>query len=210
MTIIQDVTARPSVPTMRHAAVERRSSTERRAMHQSIKVLAVTLIACAQRGEPTPEQAADVASFVRQAGDAPSSSTSGAQPGAPPANTSNVDPCTFFTKAELEAAVGYPLGPAKRVRGEPTCRFPNSTRGTVTVRAGDLVTPAQFDSLKLYTGPDIEPVSSIGDKAFLWGARIYALAGNRQLMVNLDMHELTPDVRTTLTSLARLGVTRLR
>jgi hypothetical protein len=66
------------------------------------------------------------------------------------------------------------------------------------------------DVTELYTRPDIEPVSSIGDKAFLWGARIYALAGNRQLMVNLDMHELTPDVRTTLTSLAKLGVTRLR
>jgi hypothetical protein len=29
-------------------------------------------------------------------------------------------------------------------------------------------------------------------------------------MINLDKHELTPDVRTTLTSLAKLGVTRLR
>ena len=135
---------------------------------------------------------------------------SGPPPGSPPANRSDVDPCTFFTKGELESAVGYPLGPAKRVRGEPTCRFPNPTRGTVTVRAGDLVTPAQFDSLKLYTGSDIEPVSGIGDKAFLWGARIYALAGNRQLMVNLDKHELTPDVRTALTALAKLGVTRLR
>ena len=35
------------------------------------------------------------------------------------------------------------------------------------------------DVNELYTGPDIEPVSSIGDKAVLWGARIYALAGNR-------------------------------
>lgn len=183
-------------------------------MQKSMRVLAgfavgITLTACSQRSEPTPEQAADMANLVRAA-DAPSSPPSGVQPGSPPASSSNVDPCTFFTKAELESAVGYPLGPAKAVRGEPTCRFPNPTRGTVTVRAGDLVTPAQFDSLKLYTGPDIEPVSGIGDKAFLWGARIYVLSGNRQLMVNLDKHELTPDVRTTLTSLAKLGVTRLK
>jgi hypothetical protein len=182
-------------------------------MKHSMRVLAgfvaaLALCACGKRSEPTPEQAADVASFVEPA--AAAQSLSGAQPGTPPANTSNVDPCTFFTTAELESAVGYPLGPAKPVRGEPTCRFPNPTRGTVTVRAGDLVTPAQFDSLKLYTGPDIEPVSGVGDKAFLWGARIYALSGNRQLMVNLDKHELTPDVRATLTSLAKLGVPRLR
>lgn len=169
-----------------------------------------TLIACGQRSEPTPEQAADMANYVRPAGDAPSASASGVQPGSPPANTSNVDPCTFFTKAELESAVGYPLGPAKPGRGEPTCRFPNPTRGTVTVRAGDLVTPAQFDSLKLYTGTDIEPVSGIGVKAFLWGSRIYVLSGNRQLMVNLDKHDLTPEVRATLTSLGKLGVPRLK
>ena len=182
-------------------------------MQQSMRVLAgfaaaVALCACGQRSEPTPEQAADMANFVQPAAGA--QSVSGAQTGSPPANTSNVDPCTFFTKAELESVVGYPLGPAKQVRGEPTCRFPNPTRGTVTVRAGDLVTPAQFDSLELYTGSDIEPVSGIGDKAFLWGARIYALSNNRQLMVNLDKHELTPDVRTALTSLAKLGVARLR
>jgi hypothetical protein len=169
----------------------------------------VAVVACGGRSEPTPEQAADVQSFVRAASETPSAA-SGVQPGSPPANTSNVDPCTFFTKAELESAVGYPLGPAKPVRGEPTCRFPNPTRGTVTVRAGDLVTPAGFDSLKLYTGPDVEDVSGIGDRAMLWGARIYALTGNRQLMVNLDKHELTPEVRTALTSLAKLGVTRLR
>jgi len=184
-------------------------------MQKSMRVLAgfaaaVTLIACSQRSEPTPEQAADMANFVRPAGNAQSPAASGVQPGSPPANTSSVDPCTFFTKAELESAVGYPLGPAKPVRNEPTCRFPNPTRGTVTVRAGDLVTPAQFDSLKLYTGPDIEAVSGIGDKALLWGARIYVLSGNRQLMINLDKHELTPDVRTTLLSLAKLGVPRLK
>jgi hypothetical protein len=184
-------------------------------MQKSMRVLAglaagIALIACGQRSEPTPEQAADVANFVRPAGDAQSASSAEPQAGTPPANTSNVDPCAFFTKAELESAVGYPLGPAKPGRGEPTCRFPNPTRGTVTVRAGDLVTPAQFDSLKLYTGTDIEPVSGVGDRAFLWGARIYALSGNRQLMINLDKHELTPDVRATLVSLARLGIPRLR
>ena len=184
-------------------------------MQKSMRVVValaagISMVACSQRSEPTPEQAADMANYVRPAGDAPSASASGVQPGSPPANTSNVDPCTFFTKAELESAVGYPLGPAKPGRGEPTCRFPNPTRGTVTVRAGDLVTPAQFDSLKLYTGTDIEPVSGIGDKAFLWGARIYVLSGNRQLMVNLDKHDLTPEVRATLTSLGKLGVPRLK
>ena len=184
-------------------------------MQKLIRLLAVVtvgaaLLACGQRSEPTPEQAADMANYIRPASDAQSAASSGKQQGSPQAARSNVDPCTFFTKAELESAVGYPLGPAKPGRGEPTCRFPNPTRGTVTVRAGDLVTPAQFDSLKLYTGTDFEPVSGVGDKAFLWGARIYVLSGNRQLMVNLDKHDLTPEVRTTLTSLGKLGVPRLK
>ena len=184
-------------------------------MQTSMRVLAwlaagVILSACERRTEPTPEQAADVANLVRSAGGAQPALASGVRPGSPPPNTSNVDPCTFFTKAELESAVGYPLGPATPGRGEPTCRFPNPTRGTVTVRAGDLVTPAQFDTLKLYTGSDIEPVSGVGDQAFLWGARIYVLSGSRQLMVNLDKHDLTPEVRATLTSLGKLGAGRLR
>ena len=64
--------------------------------------------------------------------------------------------------------------------------------------------------MKLYTGSDIEPVSGVGDQAFLWGARIYVLSGGRQLMVNLDKHDLTPEVRATLTSLGKLGAGRLR
>ena len=69
----------------------------------------VTLLACGQRSEPTPEQAADVANFVRPASDAPSAASSGAQSGSAQARPSKIDPCTFFTKAELESAVGYPL-----------------------------------------------------------------------------------------------------
>ena len=49
-----------------------------------------------------------------------------------------------------------------------------------------------------------------GFGAFLWGARIYVLSGSRQLMVNLDKHDLTPEVRATLTSLGKLGAGRLR
>jgi len=41
------------------------------------------------------------------------------------------------------------------------------------------------------------------------GSRIYVLSGNRQLMVNLDKHDLTPEVRKILTSLGKLGVPRL-
>jgi len=87
-------------------------------MQKSMRFLAwltvgICAVACSQRSEPTPEQAADMANYVRPAGDAQSASASGPQPGSPPANTSNVDPCTFFTKAELESAVGYPLGPER-------------------------------------------------------------------------------------------------
>ena len=71
--------------------------------------------------------------------------------------------------------------------------------------AGRIIAARPFRSAN-----DLKRVSGIGDKAFLWGARIYALSGNRQLMVNLDKHELTPDVRTTLTSLGKLGVPRLK
>ena len=140
---------------------------------------------------------------------APLSSAISQQPGKPPVIVSRFDACTFFAKAELEAAVGYPLGPSKRGRNEPSCRFPN-TRGTVTVRVGDRVTAQEFDELRQQIGAQAEPVRGVGDRAYFWGPRLYVGVGTEQLVLTVSTEQLTPQLRAGLTSLGRLGATRLR
>ena len=121
----------------------------------------------------------------------------------------SLDPCTFFSKAELETAFGVPFAPPKRGRGEPSCRFYNSNTGSVTVRVGEVVTRAGFDSLRTMIGPEAEQVSGIGETAYLWGAKLYVLANGRQLIIYVSTDKLTPRLRTALTSLGKLGAPRL-
>ena len=44
-----------------------------------------------------------------------------AQPGRPPKIATNVDPCTFFSKQEIESAFGVKYGPPKTSRNERSC-----------------------------------------------------------------------------------------
>jgi hypothetical protein len=133
-----------------------------------------------------------------------------AQPGTPPVIATNADACTFFSKAELEAAFGVPFAPPKPGRNEPTCRFYNSNTGSVTVRAGEPISAQDFDALREEIGAEAETVNGIGEGAYLWGARIYVRNNGRQLMINVSTGQLTPQLRTALTSLGKLGAPRLR
>jgi hypothetical protein len=128
-----------------------------------------------------------------------------------PTAGSDVDPCTFFSKAEIESAFGLPYGPPKRsstIAG-PSCMFYNPKTGTVSVRAGEAVTRAQFDSLRAGLGNNAEPVNGVGQTAFFWVGRLYVLNNGRQLVVSVS-GELTPQFRAALIKLGRLGAPRLR
>jgi hypothetical protein len=137
--------------------------------------------------------------------------TTSAQPGVAPAAGSDLDPCTFFSKAEIESAFGLKYGPPKRsstIAG-PSCMFYNPNTGTISIRAGEVVTRAQFDSLRTALGNNAEPVSGVGQTAFFWVGRLFVLNNGRQLVVSVS-GELTPQYRAALIKLGRLGAPRLR
>ena len=132
------------------------------------------------------------------------------QPGAPSVVATNADPCTFFSKAELESAFGVPYGPPKKGRNEPSCRFYNSNTGSVTVRAGEQVSARDFDALREQIGAEAERVGGIGESAYFWGPKLYVRNNGRQLVIYVSTDQLTPQLRTALTTLGKLGAPRLR
>jgi hypothetical protein len=125
---------------------------------------------------------------------------------------SDVDPCTFFSKAEIESAFGLPYGPPKRgsntIAG-PMCMFYSPSTGTISVRAGEAKTRAQFDSLRTMLGTSAESVSGVGQTAFFWGSHLYVLNNGHELVVSVS-GEMTPRFRAALITLGKLGAPRLR
>ena len=176
-------------------------------------LLGLAVLAACVRGDADQTRGTqDVSQLVAAStgGAASGGSSLDVQPGAPPVIATNADPCTFFTKAELESAFGVPFGPPKKGRGEPSCRFYNSNTGSVTVRAGEAVSKTDFDALRQQIGAEAEPVSGIGEGAYLWGPKLYVLGSGRQLIIYVSTDQLTPQLRTALTSLGMLGAPRLR
>ena len=121
----------------------------------------------------------------------------------------DVDPCTFFSKAEIESAFGHPYGPPKKGSTIAGPMFYSRNTGTISVRAGEVVTRAQFDSLRTALGDKAEPVSGVGETAFFWVGHLYVLNNGRQLVVSVSS-ELTPQWRAALIKLGKLGAPRLR
>jgi hypothetical protein len=123
----------------------------------------------------------------------------------------DVDPCTIFSKAEIESAFGLPFGPPKKgstITG-PMCMFYSRNIGTFSVRLGNPVTRAQFDSLPTMLGDKAEPVSGVGEKAFFWAGSLFVFNQGRQLNVSAS-GQTTPPIRAALIKLGKLGASRLR
>jgi hypothetical protein len=120
------------------------------------------------------------------------------------------DPCTFFSKAELESAFGHPYGPPKKgsTMAGPTCMFYSPNTGTISIRAGEAVTRAQFESFPAALGNNAEPVSGVGETAFIYRGHLYVFSKGRQLVVSVS-GELTPRWRAALIKLGKLGAPRL-
>jgi hypothetical protein len=137
--------------------------------------------------------------------------------GAAPVNRSEVDPCTLFSKAELESTFRQRYGPPKRgstLEG-PSCIFPNATRdasattGAISVRVVESVSRAQFDSLRSTAlGTSAESVSGIGESAFFWYGGLHVLSNGRKLIIATD-GESVPKIRAGLLALGRIGASRL-
>lgn len=131
--------------------------------------------------------------------------------GAAPVTRSEVDPCTFFSKAEIESAFGFPFGPPKKSSTflGPTCMFYSQNTGTISIRAGEAMTRAKFDAFRTALADKAEPVSGVGQAAFFYIGHFYVLNGGQQLVVSVS-GELTPSHRAALIKLGRLGAPRLR
>ena len=132
------------------------------------------------------------------------------RPNAPVAAWGDADPCTFFSKAELESAFGWPYGPPKRgsTMTGPSCMFYSVNTGTISVRFGAPGNRAQFDSLPAALGTSAERVSGIGESAFFYSGSLFVFNKGRQFIVGVS-GEMTPQVRTALLKLGRLGAPRL-
>jgi hypothetical protein len=81
--------------------------------------------------------------------------------------------------------------------------------GTISVRFGNPVTRAQFDSLPMALGTSAETVSGIGDTAFIYAGALFVFKQGRQFIVSVS-GELTPQFRAALITLGKLGAARLR
>ena len=121
-----------------------------------------------------------------------------------------VDPCTFFSKAEIESAFGHPYGPPKKASTfvGPHCMFYSQNTGTISIRAGEVMTRADFDSYRTAMGEHAEPVSGVGETAFVLRGSLYVLNRGRQLVVSVS-GELTPRWRAALITLGKIGAPRL-
>ena len=88
----------------------------------------------------------------------------------PDGKSGDVDPCTFFSKAEIESAFGHPYGPPKRGSTfmGPTCMFYSQNTGTISIRAGEKMTRAAFDEFRTALGENGDPLAGIGESAFLY------------------------------------------
>ena len=133
------------------------------------------------------------------------------RPSVRPVRGSEADPCTFFSKAELESAFGWPYGPPKRgtttITG-PHCMFYSQNTGTISVRFGAPGNRAQFDSLPAALGTSAERVNGIGESAFFWRGSLFVFNKGRQFIVGVS-GDMTPRVRAALLKLGRLGAPRL-
>jgi len=133
------------------------------------------------------------------------------RPSVRPVRGSEADPCTFFSKAELESAFGWPYGPPKRgtttITG-PHCMFYSQNTGTISVRFGAPGNRAQFDSLPAALGTSAERVNGIGESAFFYARSLFVFNKGRQFIVGVS-GEMTPRVRAALLKLGRLGAPRL-
>ena len=175
-----------------------------------VGVAALTACGAGDASQSAETQEAAQLAGKPQEGTSSGSSSIDVQPGAPPVIATNADPCTFFSKAELESAFGVPYGPPKKGRNEPSCRFYNSNTGSVTVRAGEQVSAQDFDALREQIGAEAERVGGIGESAYFWGPKLYVRNNGRQLVIYVSTDQLTPQLRTALTTLGKLGAQRLR
>lgn len=120
------------------------------------------------------------------------------------------DPCGLFTKAELEAAFGYPLQTGNPDATNQLCTYHSRTNETITIAMDTArTTAAEFlENQKFIEG---KPVSGIGDAAYFFLARLYIRVGTRAFTISAgEADEPSPKVRAALIALGKSAVGRMK
>jgi hypothetical protein len=120
------------------------------------------------------------------------------------------DPCSLFTKAELEAAFGYPLQPGRLDASKQLCSYNGRNNETITI-AMDSAPVRADEFLQSQTMLEGKPVSGIGDAAFFFLSRLYIRVGSRSLTISAgEADEPSAKVKAALTTLGKTAVTRMK
>jgi len=120
------------------------------------------------------------------------------------------DPCGLFTKAELEAAFGYPLQPPKLDATKQLCSYNGRNNETITIAMDTgRTTAVEFqESQAMLEG---KSVSGIGDAAFFFLARLYIRVGSKSFTISAgEADEPSAKVKAALTSLGKSAVARMK
>lgn len=120
------------------------------------------------------------------------------------------DPCALFTKAELEAAFGYPLQPGRLDASKQLCSYNGRNNESITIAMDTApVRPDEFlQSQSMLEG---KPVSGIGDAAFFFLSRLYIRVGSRSFTISAgEADEPSAKVKAALTSLGKAAVPRVK
>ena len=144
------------------------------------------------------------------------------------------DACTFFSKAELETAVGTELrdGEAQSVQEGSSCSFRKQLGrdATRSIPGSPLPASLGFNSVTISTAPydptavaeirELDPsafdtVPNVGDDAYFLGPNLlHVRVGNRGFSVRMEPEAQSPDdqakVRVVMLALGRMGATRLQ
>jgi hypothetical protein len=173
-----------------------------------LSLAAALLASSSGKDDDASASAQDVSQFVGRSTSHPASGVE-VQSGTR-ATRGSIDPCTFFSKAEIESAFGHPYGPPKKavIFTGPHCMFYSVNTGTISIRAGEAMTRASFDEFRTALADKAEPLSGIGEAAFLLTGTLYVLNNGQQLVISVS-GELTPRGRAALLKLGRLGAPRL-
>ncbi len=107
------------------------------------------------------------------------------------ATTGVSDPCSVLTQAEVDTAVGQPLGP-----GKPTAPLGNCVWSNSDFSAGVDVTVSDWSSINnAATGGGTKPpppaVAGVGDEAFWYQGFLYVRKGDAGFLLSIDFPKVS-------------------
>lgn len=127
---------------------------------------------------------------------------------APPATEGSADPCGLVSPQEAQQLAGTPLLSPAAV--DETCTYaapPNGPTAQVEVRVGQ--TALAYYTAERATGHEMQPLSGVGDQAFIWDYAVFVAKGAKRVSINLVRGNDPAENRGPLENLARTVAARI-